>query len=545
VSSKRISHLVPFLAAIFGATAFGSVSFKPAVNYQVGTNPTAVAVGDFNGDGKLDLAVVNSGDPNPGDDGSVSILLGNGDGTFQIATHFAAGKNCTGIIAGDFDRNGKDDLAVLRPGDGSVTNDGDVTIFMSNGDGTFGQGQIIPGKDPRAIVTADFNGDQRLDLAFVALDDQSINVLLGNGDGTFQSPVAYHASTATLAIAVTDVDQDGKIDLAASPVPLISEGGYFLMGNGDGTFRQGPPVIPFAAVADFNNDGKVDVVGKHCTISIFHPPGTCAFSLLLGNGDGTFQSAIAVGQPVSTTADFDGDGKLDTAGLSSDREIKIAAGKGDGTFQSPVSFPNGGSITLGTDVTGDHAPDIVMITGPNSIGILVNIGTDFSITSSTLTPSSLSASQSATSTLNLSLLTKFNNPVALSCSVQPAQTGTPTCSLNAKSVTFDSSGKANATLTISDGSFASLHDRGPMNPSVPTWFPIAGLALVGTGFSSRVRNKRMLLRIVPFAALLGLTFLQACGGGIPGGPKSTNYVITITGTSGQTSHSTTLNVTVQ
>jgi FG-GAP-like repeat len=279
--------------------------------------------------------------------------------------------------------------------------------------------RTVPGKDPRAVVTADFNADQRLDLAFVALDDQSINVLLGNGDGTFQSPVAYHASTAPLAIAVTDVDQDGKIDLAASPSPLISDGGYFLMGNGDGTCRQGPPVIPFVAVADFSNDGKLDVVGKHCTISIFHPPGTCAFSLLLGNGDGTFQSALAVGQPVGTTADFDGDGKLDITGVGSDREIKIGAGNGDGTFQSPISFPNGGSISLGTDVTGDHAPDIVMITGPNSIGVLVNIGTDVSITSSTPTPSTLSEGQSATSTLNLSLLTKFDNRVALSCSVHP------------------------------------------------------------------------------------------------------------------------------
>lgn len=114
----------------------GTVVFMLEQSYPVGTNPKATAVGDFNHDGKLDLAVVNYGDPTIADNGGVSILFGNGDGTFQPAQNLAIGKNCTTLVVGDFNGDGNDGLALLRPGDPSVNDDGDLAIFLGNGDGT-------------------------------------------------------------------------------------------------------------------------------------------------------------------------------------------------------------------------------------------------------------------------------------------------------------------------------------------------------------------------------------------------------------------------
>ncbi len=118
------------LAVLFSLSpaAHGAVEFQAAQSYSVGTNPMAVAVGDFNADGTTDLAVCNAGDPTNGDDGNVNILLGKGDGTFQAATNFPAVKNCTKLAAEDFDSNGSSDLVVVREGDATVSDNGDATI---------------------------------------------------------------------------------------------------------------------------------------------------------------------------------------------------------------------------------------------------------------------------------------------------------------------------------------------------------------------------------------------------------------------------------
>lgn len=161
-----VPRMLLFGILLCATASSASVSFRSPVNYTVGTAPSAVAVGDFNGDGKQDLAVVSSGDSSKSDPGGVSILLGNGDGTFQSAMNFSAGNNPRYVAVGDFDGDGNDDLVVVRPGVQGASDKGDVTIFLSNGDGTFRNDQLISTfSNPTGVVTADLNSDGAIDLA--------------------------------------------------------------------------------------------------------------------------------------------------------------------------------------------------------------------------------------------------------------------------------------------------------------------------------------------------------------------------------------------
>jgi hypothetical protein len=546
---------VAVLAILFSLrpAAHGAAGFQTAQSYSVGTNPISVAVGDFNGDGTADIAVCNFGDPTAGDDGNVSLLLGKGDGTFQPATNFTAVKNCTALVTGDFDSDGKPDLLVVRAGDPTLSDNGDATIFLSNGDGTFRKGQtLVPGKNPADVAVIDLNADHMLDLIFANRTDNTVSVLFGNGDGTFRLPVAYSVGSGPSSVNVVDINRDSKSDLAVFRVA----GADFLLGNGDGSFRQGTSVrvgvfSGFSAITDFNNDGELDLVVRGC--SLFSKPPQCSTSLMLGNGSGGFQSPTLISDiPGAAVADVNGDGKPDLAGRTPDgSQLAVLLGNGDGTLQPPLTFPAGTNPAIGAlaDLNADKAPDLIAINASsNSISVLLNPGTDFSISASAPSPSSVNPGQSATSTLTLALLNAFDNPVSLACSVQPAQAGSPTCSLSSNSVTFDSSGKATATLTITAGSGAAAlmlpyAYHGDSHPFSLGWLPVAAFWFMGAGRGcGYARRKKHLLWVG--CALAGLIFQAACGGGTSA-PKSVNYAITITGTSGSTQHSTTTTLTVQ
>jgi FG-GAP-like repeat len=292
-------------------------------------------------------------------------------------------------------------------------------------------------------------------------------------------------------------------------------------------------------------------------------------SVLLGNGDGTFSqgSTLAtgsagchVGSPF--VADFDGDGKLDvaiTAGggpyhgfcaWGGAGTILVFEGNGDGTFQPSASFPRtSGWLAAIADLDGDKSPDLVTINGgifrgDNTVSVLLNsTGADFSISASAPMPDTVSRGQSSKSTVSLAHLNTFDNPVTLTCSVQPAQSA-PSCSLNPDSVSFDANGNATATLTLSTGpAMASLVPAAVRHGGRPLgflWLPLAGFALMGAGLSCRRPNR--LVRVALGALLLGgLIFQAACNGGSSGQP----YTVTVTGTSGATQHVTTATLTVQ
>jgi hypothetical protein len=546
---------VLLLACALSYSAEATVGLKPAVSYPAGTAPLAVAVGDFNGDGKPDLAVANAG-KDIGDDGNVSILLGNGDGTFQAALNVAAGKNPFSIAVGDFNGDGRSDLVVanngMDPGNGWLP--GTVSVLFGNGDGTFQEHvDYATGIGPESVTVGDFNGDQVPDLAVAALLGV-VSVLLGNGDGTFKAHVDYAAGGR--AVAVADFNQDGKADLAVA--------GGILEGNGDGTFQPagyapwpccGIRIGTSVASGDLNDDGKLDLAVAFATLG---NPSYSFVSVLLGNGDGTFSQPSTLASAGNHArspfvADFDGDGKLDVAVIG-DGGLLVLRGNGDGSFQPPASFTitNNANLAATADLDGNQTPDLVTVNGTlwnsdNTVSVLLNsAGADFSISASAPMPATVSRGQSSTSTVTLAHLNTFDKPVTLSCSVQPAQSA-PSCSLNPHSVSFDANGNATATLTLSTGAaMASLIPAsvryGGRALGFP-WLPLAGFALMGAGLGRRSSNR--LVRVALGALLVGGLIFQAACNGESSGPPSQTYTVTITGTSDATQHFTTATLTVQ
>jgi len=345
----------------------GDGTFQPQVTYAVGSGPSSIVAGDFTGNGRTDLAVAN------GNNNTVSVLLGNGDGTFQPQVTYAVGSFPDAIVAGDFTGDGRTDLAVANSGDDTVS------VLLGNGDGTF-QPQVTyaVGASPAAIVSGDFTGDGRTDLAVANLIDDTVSVLLGNGDGTFQPQVTYAVGSVPDAIVAGDFTGDGRTDLAVAN--FGSNTVSVLFGNGDGTFRSqitnAVVAEPAAIVSgDFTGDGRTDLAVANAIDD--------TVSVLLGNGDGTFQSQVTYvpgDQPVAiVSGDFTGDGRTDLAIASSggDHTVSVLLGNGDGTFQSQVTYAVGASpaAIVSGDFTGDGRTDLAVANArDDTVSVLLGNG---------------------------------------------------------------------------------------------------------------------------------------------------------------------------
>ena len=345
------------------ASLTGVVSF-PRTDYPVGHTPSSIATGNFSGSGNLDLAVTNEGD------GSISLLLGNGDGTFQTQTTIATGIDPDAIVTADFNRDGKSDLAVANFTDNSIS------ILLGNGDGTFAAGTAITGvKSPVAMLSADFNNDGNLDLAVLDQTDGQVIVLEGNGDGTFGTTTTTKVGLSPSAFLTDDFNQDGKIDLA------VTNGGSnsvsVLLGAGDGAFSKR---IDFAtgagpsgmATADFNADGKADLA---VTNKIDN-----TFSIFLGNGDGTFGAATNFTTDAGPTAiiagNFSSSGFPDLiVACQSASTIDIFLGLGSATFSSPISVATGtGPVAMASGVfSGSTLLDVAVVDeSANTVSVILN-----------------------------------------------------------------------------------------------------------------------------------------------------------------------------
>lgn len=349
---------------------------------QIGAEPRAIGIGDFDGNGIEDLALVNQGPASVSGPGTLTVLLGKGDGTFTNTSNDASvGTGPDAIAVGDFNSDGIQDVAVAN----SVDNN--LTILLGNGDGSFTASPMSPvvGTRPASIAEADFNGDGILDLAVANTGSNNITVLLGNGDGTFTATATnQQAGSAPYFIVTADFNKDGKADLAL----LNNNNGQntltIFLGNGAGGFNlvpSGPGTGTIAdalAIDDFNGDGVLDLAVVHSATTGNFPNAstTVTLSILPGNKDGTFGAGSQLnfaspnggGADWLSVGDFNGDGRADLAiSTESQNPIRIAQmvtillGDETGTFTIPgvnASTGLGPSPVALSDLNGDGVPDI-------------------------------------------------------------------------------------------------------------------------------------------------------------------------------------------
>ena len=391
----------------------GDGTFSSGGFYNVGLIGGAITTGDFDGDGIVDLALL--GNPTESQSSqSLIVLYGYGDGTFGRAASYAAGVGLSAsLIAGDFNRDGRVDLALYTSINGvssvgilinigasgfqllqgcpvaqsgslvaaDFNHDGkldlaavnsaganSVTICEGNGDGTFSVADnITVGNEPFGIAAGDLNGDGEIDLVVTNAQDGTISVLLGNGNETFKSSFSYKVGNLPLPVLLADENGDGKLDAA---VANFNDGTVqVLLGDGNGKLRAGTfvaatPKPVGIANADFNHDGIADLV----TLG-----GDGSVTVSLGDGFGGFHALSPFqGCPNApynpqkiVAADINGDGKPDLATLcysSSNADLSLFSGNGDGTFTASTS---GGTLQadyalLAADVNGDGIPEVVV-----------------------------------------------------------------------------------------------------------------------------------------------------------------------------------------
>jgi hypothetical protein len=375
---KRAVLLVGFLlvglVAVLPSLATAQVEMRSGYAGQLAG--CCVVTADFNHDGVVDLAVGSF-------EGSfgVQVFLGKGDGTFKPGVAYAPGSGANALATADLNHDGNPDIVIAN-----VTGDS-IAVLLGNGDGTFQAPATfaIPSA-PVSVVLGDINNDGNVDIAIAIESDFTtscfcVATLLGNGDGTFQEPIiTYPPSGAGLyALAAGYFTDEGNLDLALTENFSFSGGAVQIMlGNGDGTFTLGASYAldpePFGiAAADLRKDGKTDLA-----VASLESGG---LAVLLGNGDGTFQQAVyydlgfrnlyaSASSVTVAVGDMNGDGIPDlvaaTTVISNNRNysgVDIFPGKGDGTFGSPGisspvasnSFPRGLALA---DFNGDHQLDL-------------------------------------------------------------------------------------------------------------------------------------------------------------------------------------------
>jgi len=543
------------------------LNFAPAMNFGSGGNlARSAAVADLNGDGNVDLVVANQ-DSLGNKDGSVSVLLGNGDGTFQVAVAYDSGGLYSYTVSvADLNGDGKPDLVVTNQCSSGCST---VGVLLGNGDGTF-QSVVTystGGNFAYAGAVADVNKDGKPDLlvANACLNSScttgAVGVLMGNGDGTFQNPVSYDSGgEAALGVTTADINSDGNLDLLianeCADNTCANGSVAVLLGNGDGTFKQataynsGAPQTWSVAVSDLNNDGRLDLVSANAVCSN-NNCGSGQIGVLLGNGDGTFQPVIqyesgGVNAYSVAIADVNGDGIPDVVVANgyectdcSNGTAGVLLGEGNGTFQPAVAYSSGGFLALSitvSDVNKDGRPDLLLTNicasqgvceGIGSVGVLLNTSLTPTATLLNSSPNPSSLGQTVSFTATVTALKGFNEgtPTGI-VSFLDGTTNLGFSSLTNGIATLQigtlSVGTHNITASYSGDANFALSTSGVLNQVVQG--AIAVVSPTNLNFSSQtvgIKSAPQAIRLMN-AGNIGLTISIAIAGGDPKDFSQTN-----------------------
>lgn len=353
-----------FLLLLLAPTsALAQVGFTRTF-YPTGSRPVKVITADFNGDGKADLATANF------NGNSVSVLLGNGNGTFQTQVSFPSGTGPRSLAAADLNNDGKLDLVTANEVAGTVS------VLLGSGTGAFqAKVDFAAGAGTRSITTGDFNSDGKLDVVTANSSANSLSILLGNGAGSLTAQTPLSTSMPAFVTAA-DLDGDAKLDLVVAPQPGGSVSVF--LSTGPATFGpavtiSGPVSTGTAHVADVSADGKPDLTIPDAA--------TAALQVLLGSGAGTFSAGSLLGTDTEpralTSTDLDNDGHVDLAAATAGyfyyyyyyaylySAVTVFRGTGGGAFANRTDFSLGWSHSLRDVVTadfnGDNKPDLAVI----------------------------------------------------------------------------------------------------------------------------------------------------------------------------------------
>jgi len=384
--------LSSFSASLLTGTTSGTTSsVSPITDYAVGNKPVSIVAANFHdtvSGSSTDLAVANH------DDDTISILQGNGDGTFNMQTvvQLPVGFQPTALATAQLTSSGHNDLVVCLAN--SSTGAGSVSILLGNGDGTFVEAKQSPfavGNGPVSVVTGRFNGDNFEDLAVANQADDTISIFLGNGDGTFQTPatptIQLAAGFMPTSLAAAQFTKSGNTDLAVSESPSVANNAgsvQVFLGVGDGTFNQAnqsPYAVgntpAFVTIADVNGDGILDLAVANSGAPSTATNGAAvtgnSVSILVGNadpsattrGDGTFTALTPVpagnGPASIAVADFNGDGLADLAVADeADNAVTVLLNAGKSVFTALPELPVGTAPVsmVSADFNGDATPDV-------------------------------------------------------------------------------------------------------------------------------------------------------------------------------------------